>query len=67
MDFVNIVFTQSHAFIGFRGVSSQFGLPINMLGIVDFTCAKPVFDYNNTVIGQGGVTLESGGTILTQQ
>ena len=44
MDFVNIAFTQQNAFMGFKGVHSDFGWPINMLGIVEFTCAKPVVD-----------------------
>ena len=67
MDFVNIAFTQQNAFMGFKGVRSDFGWPINMLGIVEFTCAKPVVDDNNNVIRQDGYTVSGGGAILTPQ
>lgn len=39
MDFVNLAFSHKNAFIGFTGVTSDFGLPINKLGVVYFLCA----------------------------
>ena len=39
MDFENLAFSQKNAFIGFTGSTSPYGLSINKLGVVTFTCA----------------------------
>lgn len=66
MNFVNIAFTQQDAFMGLKGVHSQLGLPINMLGVVQFTCADPSVDETNSTIRQDGVTVEGGGSLISE-
>jgi len=44
MEFVNLAFSESNAFMGFHGVSSKVGSPINKLGVVYFSCLDPVED-----------------------
>ena len=41
MQFVNLAFSQSNAFMGFHGVTSSLGLSINQLGVVYFSCQDP--------------------------
>ena len=64
-EFVNLPFSQQNAFIGFQGVTSRFGLPINQLGVVRFTCAPQEINENNTSISDDGVTVNGGGSINT--
>lgn len=61
MEFVNSAFSQQFAFMGFHGVNSDFGLPINQLGVIKFTCAKEKIDKNNNSIKKDGITINGGG------
>ena len=38
MTFINYAFSQQSAFMGFVGVTSELGLPINQIGVVYFKC-----------------------------
>ena len=37
--------------VGFSGVTSSFGLPINKLGVVTFTCSEIVSDVGESQSG----------------
>ena len=43
MNYEDLAFSQKNAFIGFTGVTSDFGLPVNKLGVAYFLCA-PLID-----------------------
>ena len=43
MNYEDLAFSHKNAFIGFTGVTSEFGLPVNKLGVAYFLCA-PLID-----------------------
>ena len=53
--------------MGFHGVSSDFGLPINQLGTVNFKCAEQKIDENNTSISKDGITVNGGGDLISDE
>ena len=66
MDFVNLAFTQKNAFLGFIGVTSEYGRPINMLGAITFVCGEKTIDENNETIREDGVIVDGGGSIVSE-
>ena len=43
-ELISLAFSQSSQLIGFLGVTSEYGLPINKLGVVTFTCSQVQVD-----------------------
>ena len=65
MDFINLAFSQQSSFIGFQGVTSDFGLPLNKLGVVTFTCAEVIVNESALTIRTDGITASGGGSLIS--